>query len=166
MDDFFELLKCDLEMIQIRVMSPSSPDAAWCLEQYFLELGRRFDSGFNPSLTLPASAADMTPPCGLFLVAYLREKPVGCAGLKFYIESKIGMIKRMWVAPEARGQGFGRRMLNELELRAKAAGISILRLETNQTLKEAIDLYRKSGYREVAPFNDELYADFWFEKRI
>jgi hypothetical protein len=40
----------------------------------------------------------------------------------------------------------------------------VLRLETNQALEEAIALYRSSGYREVAAFNDEPYAHHWFEK--
>jgi hypothetical protein len=41
-----------------------------------------------------------------------------------------------------------------------------VRLETNAALTEAIGLYRRSGYREVAAFNDEPYADHWFEKRL
>ncbi|HVC75434.1 MAG TPA: hypothetical protein VND96_02840 [Candidatus Micrarchaeaceae archaeon] len=41
-----------------------------------------------------------------------------------------------------------------------------MRLETNQTLAEAISLYRSSGDVEVAPFNDEPYAHHWFEKHL
>ena len=41
-----------------------------------------------------------------------------------------------------------------------------LRLETNRALTEAIGLYRSSGYREVAPFNDEPHAHHWFEKTL
>ena len=41
-----------------------------------------------------------------------------------------------------------------------------MRLETNQSLGEAINLYRSSGYREVEAFNDETYAHHWFEKRL
>jgi len=153
-------------VIEIKPTDPSSPEATWCLQNYFSELAKRFDSGFDPGLTLPATAGEMTPPAGLFLVAYLERKSVGCGGLKFYREDKIGMIKRMWVAPETRGQGLGQMLLNELEVYAKGADMSILRLETNQSLKEAISLYRKSGYEEVKPFNDERYAHYWFEKRI
>ena len=72
----------------------------------------------------------------------------------------------MWVAPDARGLGLGRRLLLELERHARAAGAKVVRLETNQTLEEAIHLYRSSGYREVAAFNDEPYAHHWFEKRL
>ena len=47
---------------------------------------------------------------------------------------------------------------------ARELGVRTLRLETNRTLKEAQALYRKCGYREVEPFNDEPYARHWFEK--
>src|SRR5262249_17590450 len=76
----------------------------------------------------------------------------------------IGEIKRMWVADDARGLGVGRRILETLETRARDFGVSTLRLETNRTLKEAQALYRRSGYLEVEPFNDEPYARHWFEK--
>ncbi|EOD67361.1 hypothetical protein [Amycolatopsis vancoresmycina] len=46
------------------------------------------------------------------------------------------------------------------------AGVRTLRLETNRALAEAIALYRAAGYREVTPFNDEHYADHWFEKDL
>jgi ribosomal protein S18 acetylase RimI-like enzyme len=72
----------------------------------------------------------------------------------------------MWVAPSARGLGVGRRLLSELEREAARHAIRIVRLETNQSLTEAIALYRSSGYVEVAPFNDEPYAHHWFEKRL
>ena len=70
----------------------------------------------------------------------------------------------MWVHEEMRGLGIGLRILQELEAQACQFGLSTLRLETNAALKEAHALYRRWGYREVAPFNDEPYAHHWFEK--
>jgi ribosomal protein S18 acetylase RimI-like enzyme len=72
----------------------------------------------------------------------------------------------MWIAPDARGLGLGRRLLGELERFAREAGAAVIRLETNDALKEAILLYRRSGYVEVDAFNDEPYARHWFEKRL
>ena len=72
----------------------------------------------------------------------------------------------MWVAESARGLGLGRRLLAELEQLAIAGGARAVRLETNKTLTEAIGLYRAAGYREVAAFNDERYADHWFAKDL
>jgi ribosomal protein S18 acetylase RimI-like enzyme len=72
----------------------------------------------------------------------------------------------MWTKPSARGQGIARAILQKLEATARQVGLKVLRLETNQSLKEAQALYRKEGYREVAPFNREPYAHHWFEKRL
>ena len=72
----------------------------------------------------------------------------------------------MWVAPAVRRLGLGRRLLTELEAHAATRGVTVLRLETNGTLAEAISLYRASGYREVAPFSDKPYAHHWFEKTL
>jgi DNA-binding MarR family transcriptional regulator/GNAT superfamily N-acetyltransferase len=152
-------------MVQITIADPASPDAKWCIDQYFTELDQRFESGFDPALSISADANELKPPAGLLLIAYLREKPIGCAALKFH-KNSAAEIKRMWVARQARGLGVGRRLLSELENFAKKAGSNILHLETNRTLFEAIKLYRNSGYTEVKPFNDEHYAHHWFEKRI
>ena len=62
--------------------------------------------------------------------------------------------------------GEGSRLLGALEQRAAAAGARLVRLETNRVLEEAIAMYRRSGYREVAPFNAEPYAHHWFEKPL
>ncbi|HEX6107851.1 MAG TPA: GNAT family N-acetyltransferase, partial [Ktedonobacteraceae bacterium] len=75
-------------------------------------------------------------------------------------------LKRMWVAPRARGLGLGRRLLLALEHSAREAGVAVLHLETNRTLIEAIELYRHSGYQEVEAFNGEPYAHHWFEKHL
>src|SRR2546421_2241722 len=152
-------------MVQITVADPTSQDARWCIEQYFTELGERFETGFDPTLGISAHAHELVPPAGLLLVARLREVPVGCGALKFH-KNTVGELKRMWVAPHARGLGLGRRLLEALEHEAREAGMTVIHLETNHTLMEAIELYRHSGYQEVAAFNNEPYAHHWFEKRL
>jgi DNA-binding MarR family transcriptional regulator/GNAT superfamily N-acetyltransferase len=151
--------------VRIARADPRHPDARSCLRAYFSELGQRFDTGFDPARSIPASDGELTPPAGLLLVATLHGEPVGCGALKFH-GAEPTEIKRMWVAPSARGLGLGRRLLASLEAHAAAGGSRVLRLETNRTLVEAVGLYRASGYREVAPFNDEPYADHWFEKTL
>jgi DNA-binding MarR family transcriptional regulator/GNAT superfamily N-acetyltransferase len=152
-------------MVTIEVADPASPDARWCIDQYFAELGERFENGFDPTLGIQAHAHELAPPAGLLLIARLREEPVGCGALKLHANAP-GEIKRMWVARRARGLGLGRRLLQELERHAREMGVATLHLETNKTLNEAINLYRESGYREVEAFNDEPYAHHWFEKRL
>jgi DNA-binding MarR family transcriptional regulator/GNAT superfamily N-acetyltransferase len=152
-------------MVNIDVADPNSPNAIWCIQQYFAELGERFNTGFDPSQSIPAEPHELKLPAGLLLVATLRGEPVGCGALKFH-GGAPAEIKRMWVAPQVRGLGLGRRLLVELELAAREAGVAVLHLETNHSLSEAIELYRHAGYQEVAAFNDEPYAHHWFEKRL
>ena len=152
-------------LIRITVADPTSRDARWCFEHYFTELGERFEAGFDPTLSISAQAHELVPPAGLLLIARLKEEPVGCGALKFH-ENALGELKRMWIAPQVRGLGLGRRLLEALEHKAREAGMRVLHLETNRTLLEAIELYRHSGYQEVEAFNDEPYAHHWFEKRL
>jgi len=163
MADVGRLLSASL--VTVAVEDPSSPDAAWCIDQYFAELNARFESGFDPSRSISADARELVPPRGMLLIARIRGRPVGCGALKFHRDAPVE-LKRMWVAKEMRGTGVGRRLLLELEGLAMKAGARVVRLETNRTLKEAIQLYRDSGYREVARFNDEPYAHHWFEKDL
>jgi DNA-binding MarR family transcriptional regulator/GNAT superfamily N-acetyltransferase len=151
--------------IRIDIAAADSADARWCLAQYFAELAARFEAGFDPALSLSASADELTPPSGAFIVARLGAQPIGCGALKRK-DRRIGEIKRMWVSSDTRGLGVGRRILEALEANARKLGLRMLRLETNRTLAEAQALYRGRGYVEVAPFNDEPYAHHWFEKSL
>lgn len=150
---------------RIERVDPASAAARWCVSQYFAELGSRFSEGFDPGRSLPADDDDLRPPQGSFLVASGDGEPVACGVVKT-ISPGVGSLKRMWVAASMRGLGFGRRMLDALESEARGLGLTTLRLETNRALTEAIHLYRRSGYVEVASFNDDPYANHWFEKHL
>ena len=151
--------------VEIEPMDPTHPDARRCIEAYFAELDRRSESGFDPTAGISAEPDELRPPAGVLLVAHLGAEPVGCGALKHHSDAP-SEIKRMWVAESVRGLGLGRRLLAELECRAVAAGARTVRLETNCALIEAIAMYRKAGYREVPPFNDEPFAHYWFEKEL
>jgi DNA-binding MarR family transcriptional regulator/GNAT superfamily N-acetyltransferase len=149
--------------VTVAVIDPGRPEARAALAAYAAELDERFDAGFDPARSIPAEAADLTPPAGLLLVATLHGEPIGCGALKFHGDAPAE-LKRMWVARSARGLGLGRRLLAELESQAREHGVRVLHLETNRSLVEAIAMYRSAGYREVPAFNDEAYAHHWFEK--
>ena len=151
--------------VQVAVCDPRHPNARRAVRAYVAELSDRFEDGWDPSLSISAADEELTPPAGLFLVATLYADVVGCGALKFH-HGAPAEVKRMWVSPAVRGLGLGRRLLAELEAHAAARGVRTLRLETNRALGEAVSLYRTAGYREVAPFNDEPYADHWFEKML
>jgi len=152
-------------LVEIAVVDPAGHDAQFCLHEYYAELAQRFETGFDPALSISAEHDDFRPPAGAFLVATLRAEPVGCGALKLQPDGSA-YLKRMWVAGPVRGLGIARRLLGELERHAAAHGARVATLETNRALTEAIGLYRSAGYREVDPFNDEPYAHHWFEKRL
>jgi DNA-binding MarR family transcriptional regulator/GNAT superfamily N-acetyltransferase len=149
----------------IERVDPTNEQARWCVAQYFAELQRRFEHGFDPSLGLPVDDTDLLPPRGTVLLGTIDGEPVACGSIK-PLAPGVGYLKRMWVSDSVRGLGFGRRMLGALEGAARELGLTMLRLETNRALAEAIHLYDTSGYRRIAPFNDEPYADHWFEKEL
>jgi DNA-binding MarR family transcriptional regulator/GNAT superfamily N-acetyltransferase len=144
---------------------PTSPAARHCLREYAAELDHRFPTGFDTGRSRLPDHGDLRPPRGLLVLATLAGEPVGCGGLRFHDDGQPTELKRMWVSPSVRGLGVGRRLLTDLERRAAATG-HVLRLDTNGVLVEAISLYRSAGWREVDAFNDEPFADHWFEKRL
>ena len=151
--------------VEVAAEATDSADVRRCLDAYFRELAMRFEGGYDAGKDNSAPANDMTPPSGLFVVARLYGDAVGCGGLK-RTDKATGEIKRVWTAPSARGMGVARRVLRALEAAACDMGLKTLRLDTNRTLTEAHALYRKEGFREIARFNHNPYADHWFEKRL
>ena len=152
-------------LVTFAVEEPDTVAARHCLESYYADLDERFDAGFDLDAALPVGADDMRLPAGLLVVARLRGTPVGCGALKLG-DPAIAEIKRVWVDRSARGLGLGRRLLRDLERRAVEHGRTTIRLDTNETLHEAIALYRSAGYTEIDAFNDEPHAHHWFEKSL
>ncbi len=72
----------------------------------------------------------------------------------------------MWIDPRVRGLGLGRRLLETLEDCARSGGARVGHIETSAVLGEAITLYLSAGWVEVPRFNDEPFADHWFEKQL
>jgi GNAT superfamily N-acetyltransferase len=78
----------------------------------------------------------------------------------------VGEIKRMWVDRPQRGMGIGSRLLEALEDQAAALGHRKVLLDTNRSLDQAKAMYGSRGYVETARYNDNPYADHWFEKEL
>ena len=150
---------------EITPVDPEHPDARSCLAEYVAELNRRSTRGFDPSLGATALPHEVRPPAGQFFVVYLHGEAVGCGAVKHHADTPAE-IKRMWIAPRARGLGLGRRLLETLEACAAAGGAHKARIETSAVLTEALALYTSTGWVEVPPFNNEPFADHWLEKVI
>jgi DNA-binding MarR family transcriptional regulator len=151
--------------IVLEERDPRHPDARYCLSEYYAELARRFEKGFDVSLSRDPDAREMIRPRGVFLVAILDAMPIGCVGLKGS-GGDVAEIKRLWVAPSSRGLGLAKRLMAAAEIAARELSIEVLRLDTNSALTEAEQLYRRAGWSEIDRFNDDPYPDTFFEKRL
>jgi DNA-binding MarR family transcriptional regulator len=140
----------------------ASPQAQFALSAYFSELAARFPDGFEPG---PQDPDAYRPPRGRFVVA-LSDGQVLASGAVQRLSDDVAEIKRMWVDTDWRGHGLAGLMLRHLEAVAASDGHSMVRLDTNPVLTDAIDMYRRAGYREIERYNDNPYAGFWFEKAL
>ncbi|MEA2431192.1 MAG: hypothetical protein QOI19_1665 [Thermoleophilaceae bacterium] len=154
-----------LSMFTVGLEYPSSGDARWCLGHYFAELDERFEEGFDTANNPSAPNGDMVPPRGAFVIARIGWQPAGCGALKT-LEPGVGEIARVWVDRAHRGLGLGPRILAALEEQAVRLGHARVRLDTNRSLHEAQAMYRARGYAEIARYNDNPYANHWFEKGL
>ncbi|MDX6324418.1 MAG: hypothetical protein QOK15_772 [Nocardioidaceae bacterium] len=108
----------------------------------------------------PLSPSHFVAPHGAFLLAVRGEtgEPVGMGGWRFRPDvtalggSTTAEVKRMYVVPAARGRGWSRLLLGELEASARAAGADVMVLETGTAQPEAIGLYESAGYVPVGRF--------------
>lgn len=97
------------------------------------------------------------PPAGSFFVGYVAGAPVATGAWRRTDVTALGSsaaaeIKRMYVAPAARGRGLARAMLSHLEASAREHGAEVVVLETGLRQPEAMALYESSGYEPVPPF--------------
>lgn len=151
--------------IELTPVDPRDASARQCLGRYFDELSSRFPEGYERSADGAADVDDLRSRGGCFLLAKLFGEPVGCGAIRT-LAPRVGEIKRLWVSPQVRGLGVGRRLLEALEQTGRKRKMRSVRLDTHASLTEAQHLYRTSGYHEIARFNDNLYAHLWFEKTL
>jgi DNA-binding MarR family transcriptional regulator len=141
------------------------PEARAAMDAYFAELDERFPTGFDPGDATTHDAETFDPPGGAFVLVRESGEPIGCGGL-LTMEPGVGEIKRMWIAPEWRGLGLAGRLLADLEGRSRTIGHHTVRLDTNSTLTDAIAMYERAGYTAIGRYNDNPYAERWFEKSL
>lgn len=139
--------------VDIRRVGYGHPDALLLIEEvqaeYVVRYGGRDATPLDPLM--------FEPPEGSFFVGYLDGAPVATgawrrSGVPALGTTATAEIKRMYVAPAARGRGLARAMLDHLERSAAQAGAEVVVLETGLRQPEAIALYESSGYQPVPKF--------------
>lgn len=148
--------------IAIAVERPDTAEARALLEGSDAAMAALYPPEDNYLLDVAALLA----PEITFLVARLDGCAVGCGAIarrEGYVE-----IKRVFVAPEARGRGLSKRLMERLEAIAAAEGFALARLETGDRQPEALGLYRATGYVPCGAFGGypEGPPSLFFEKRL
>lgn len=143
-------------MLDLRVVGYDHADATALIARVQAEYVERYGSPDES----PVDPALFDPPEGLFLVGYdtgVADRPVATGAWRRSPVRVLGgssavEVKRMYVVPDARGRGFARQVLAELERSAVAAGHDLAVLETGMLQPEAIGLYLSAGYVEIPGF--------------
>jgi putative acetyltransferase len=101
---------------------------------------------------LASLPGDYTPPDGRLLLAEYEGQLAGCVALH-KLEPGICEMKRLYLRPAARGKGFGRMLADRIIAEARQIGYQRMRLDTVEpVMKDAVAMYRKIGFREIAPY--------------
>lgn len=150
--------------VTFETVDPAHPHARTAVGHYFAELEQRLDHRFDPGPHRAKDDDTLRAPHGQFVVAVSDGDPVACGGLRDL--DGAAEIKRMWVDDQWRGAGLGSRLLRHLEALAVARGHVVIRLDTNESLVEAIAMYERAGYATTARYNDNPHATHFFEKLL
>src|SRR5262245_21662391 len=130
---------------RIEAADPRDPDAALLIARLTEELSRRYEEedgggGFRVEHVLQ--------PRSVFVVGWLGGRAVACGALR-PLQGDTAEVKRMYVEPDVRGRGLGRRILAELETHARRWGYTAVWLETGVLQPEAIRIFETSGYHQI-----------------
>ena len=148
-DKLIDCQKTTKARMQIAFETPDQPDVHVLIS----ELDAYLYSLYPAENVYALDLASLLSPGVLFAVVRDADgAAVGCGAI--VLTPAYGEIKRMYVRPQARGQGFARRLIDTLEAKAVEQGCRTFMLETGPTLSEAIILYERLGYRCRGPFGD------------
>jgi GNAT superfamily N-acetyltransferase len=154
----------DSEVLDVRTVPSDRPPATDLVAAMVDEVSHwygRIDVPGAPS----ATPADFAPPRGAFVVLCEDDVALAGGGVKG-LDGRACEIKRMYVIPEARGRGLGKKLLEALEDEARRLGYEIARLDTGPEQPGAQRMYERAGYRPIHNFNANPFASFWGEKAL
>lgn len=156
-------------MVSLQSISADDPRARALLTEYFEMRGEAFPKGQTYRPVFP-DASVFAPPAGVFLIVVDDEgDDVGCGGIRRIADGPDGSryeVKHLYLAPETRGRGWGRVLLEGLEAKAKEWDAADLVLDTHHTLEAAGSLYSRSGFAAIEPYNDNPNATRWYRKAL
>ncbi|MEV6907895.1 GNAT family N-acetyltransferase [Amycolatopsis sp. NPDC051071] len=146
------------------------PDAVRILREYMVDVATRYHQRHVPDEEIDGyleeqHSRDLVPPTGAFLLARRDGVLAGCAGVRVAMPGTTELT-RVFLRPEARGQGGSALLVTAAEDVARDLGATVMRLDTRSDLVEARALYARLGYVEIEPFSDGPFAQHWFSKPL
>ncbi len=141
----------------LTLVSIQTPDLVAQARALFLEYrdGLGIDlcfQGFDRELAeLPG---DYAPPRGRLFLAEVGERIAGCVGLRPLQEASTCEMKRLYVRPDFRGDGLGRRLAGAAIAAARVIGYERMRLDTLPSMQAAIAMYEQLGFRDIPPYRE------------
>lgn len=151
------------EVIEV---DPLDPRAVATVQRYADDLAATL--GFPAGSVGVEGQDEYRRPRGAFLLVVCDGDVVGCAALRGLSlpDGPAAEVKRMWVAPEHRGHGLGRGLLDRLHGIAAGMGHRRIVLDSRSELAPALRLYTAAGYRHVPAFNDNPDATVWLARPL
>ena len=145
------------DVVDVRVDSIDAPHARTLIAELHRDLNARYGVVAEPlgdSYLDEISVEESSSPLGVFVLAWRDGEPVGCGALRPGHAGGAVEVKRMYVRPQARGEGISRLLLAALETHAGALGYARLELETGIKQPEAMALYESAGWTPIAGYGE------------
>ena len=151
------------------VIAPARTSAAFAdARRLFAEYAASIpiDLGYQEfAAELEALPGKYAPPRGELLLARdVRGEALGCVALR-PLADRAAEMKRLYVAPAARGLKLGRSLVDEICARAQTIGYGEIRLDTLSSMTAAIALYESAGFARIAPYYATPIPDTVFLSR-
>jgi len=147
----------DPQRPQLALATIHTPDLVARARELFLEYrdGLGIDLCFQDfDREVAALPGDYAPPRGRLFIALAGESIAGCVGLRPLPEASTCEMKRLYVRPDFRGAGLGRRLAGAAIAAARVIGYQRMRLDTLPIMQPAIAMYEQLGFRDIAPYRD------------
>ena len=154
-------------VLQFRPCPPDEQPAAALVQGMRDEIAEIYDGLDLDGADMPKAGRDeLAPPGGTFVVGVGEDGVAVCCGGLKRLPDGACEIKKMFVAPAARGRGVARALLEELERRARELGYGVARLDTGPRQARAQRMLERAGYAPIENFNANPVATFFGEKAL
>ena len=148
-------------MCALQIIQASSAAQIAQARELFLEYAKSLGFSLcfqNFDLELAGLPGDYAPPEGRLLLAEYEGQLAGCVALH-KLEPGICEMKRLYLRPQFRGKGLGRRLAEHLIGEARQMGYRRMRLDTVEpVMKDAVGMYRRLGFKEIAAYRENPMA--------